>query len=113
MALSITLQVEIDDHNLGLDDYADMHGTTTTLETLQAIANEDGIWEFLIGSGLVDAGTPAKITAVTPVENEEQAVMTLRDAIQSAELFGLVRTEDGKVITGVIVSPHGLVLTEN
>lgn len=37
----------------------------------------------------------------------------LRDAIQQAEQFGLVRTESGQVITGAVSSDDGIVLTEN
>jgi hypothetical protein len=41
------------------------------------------------------------------------ALEVLRDAIQNAEQFGLVRTEDDKVITGAIVVDGSIVLTEN
>ena len=41
----------------------------------------------------------------------ERALDDLRKAIQSAEQFGLVRTEQGVVITGAIESKHGIVLT--
>ena len=49
------------------------------------------------------------------MENEitkEEAIHNLRIAIQDAEQFGLVRTEDDKVITGVISGQHGIILTE-
>jgi hypothetical protein len=36
----------------------------------------------------------------------------LREAIQAAEEFGLVRDESGSVITGVIESEHGVVLVK-
>lgn len=41
------------------------------------------------------------------------ATMQLRVAIQDAEPFGLVRTENGQVITGASESEQGIVLTEN
>lgn len=41
------------------------------------------------------------------------AVENLRVAIQDAEQFGLVRTEDDSVITGAIESGHGIILTNN
>ncbi|WP_277871996.1 hypothetical protein [Enterovibrio norvegicus] len=40
----------------------------------------------------------------------EQALEALRQAIQDAEEFGLVRTEDGTVITGAMPSEDGIVL---
>lgn len=40
----------------------------------------------------------------------EETLEALRAAIQDAEQFGLVRTEDGKVITGAVESEHGIVL---
>ncbi|WP_171366225.1 MULTISPECIES: hypothetical protein [Vibrio] len=43
----------------------------------------------------------------------KQALETLRQAIQEAEQFGLVRTETGQVITGAIETENGIVLTEN
>lgn len=43
----------------------------------------------------------------------EKALEDLRAAIQNAEQFGLVRTENGTVITGAIESEHGIVLTES
>ncbi|MBJ4025538.1 hypothetical protein JGD41_23970, partial [Salmonella enterica subsp. enterica serovar Derby] len=36
----------------------------------------------------------------------------LREAIQAAEEFGLVRTEDGQVITGAQLSEHGVILVK-
>jgi len=36
----------------------------------------------------------------------------LRQAIQDAEEFGLVRTEKGQVVTGAIFTSSGVVLTE-
>lgn len=41
-----------------------------------------------------------------------RAVMGLREAIQDAEPYGLVRTESGQALTGAIESEHGVVLTE-
>ena len=43
----------------------------------------------------------------------KKALEDLRTAIQNAEEFGLVRTEEGKVITGAIESDKGIVLTNN
>lgn len=40
----------------------------------------------------------------------EKALEVLRQAIQDAEEFGMVRTEDGTVITGAVLSEHGIVL---
>jgi hypothetical protein len=44
-----------------------------------------------------------KLTSVT---------MMVREAIQAAEEFGLVRDESGSVITGAIESEHGVVLVK-
>ncbi|SHO57876.1 hypothetical protein [Vibrio quintilis] len=46
-------------------------------------------------------------------EEIKQVVENLREAIQQAEQFGLVRTENGQVITGAIVSENSIVLTED
>ena len=47
------------------------------------------------------------------MNNEMNEILNeLRTAIQNAEQFGLVRTEDGQVITGAIESENGIVLTE-
>ncbi|MDF5166538.1 hypothetical protein P3612_11085 [Vibrio parahaemolyticus] len=47
-------------------------------------------------------------------DNQLKAVLeNLRDAIQQAEQFGLVRTESGQVITGAVSSDDEIVLTEN
>ncbi|NOH68753.1 hypothetical protein [Vibrio rotiferianus] len=43
-------------------------------------------------------------------ETVQDATILLREAIQIAEQFGLVRTEDGAVITGALPSEHGVVL---
>jgi len=56
--------------------------------------------------------------ARTALESREEmtiaiAVMGLREAIQDAEEYGLVRTENGQVLTGAVESEHGVVLTEN
>lgn len=40
----------------------------------------------------------------------EKVIENLRDAIQQAEQFGLVRTECGAVITDAIVSDNSVVL---
>ncbi|MGR5465305.1 hypothetical protein ACPV5G_20420 [Photobacterium damselae] len=40
------------------------------------------------------------------------AVLNLREAIQAAEPFGLVRTMNGGVITGAIDSEHGVILVQ-
>ncbi|HGF7190609.1 TPA: hypothetical protein AB5F24_000945 [Vibrio cholerae] len=39
-----------------------------------------------------------------------QALMQLREAIQDAEQFGLLRTQDGKVITGALDNELGFEL---
>lgn len=44
--------------------------------------------------------------------NQSCKIERLRDAIQDCEEFGLVRTEDGSVITGAIRSEHGVVLVK-
>ncbi|HHF2981006.1 TPA: hypothetical protein ACPJ0L_001923 [Vibrio alginolyticus] len=46
------------------------------------------------------------------MDEREHALEALRDAIQNAERFGLIRTEDGKVITGVNDSEDGFVMVE-
>ncbi|WP_243032989.1 hypothetical protein [Vibrio cincinnatiensis] len=46
------------------------------------------------------------------MNEREHALETLRDAIQNAEQFGLVRTESGQLITGAIDSESGFVLIE-
>ncbi|ODS10950.1 hypothetical protein [Vibrio scophthalmi] len=43
---------------------------------------------------------------------KDSAVSTMRNAIQSAEEFGLVRTESGQVITGAKISADGIVLVK-
>lgn len=43
---------------------------------------------------------------------QDTAVLALRNAIQVAEEFGLVRTESGQVITGANVSENGIVLVK-
>ncbi|EJC6931189.1 hypothetical protein [Vibrio parahaemolyticus] len=45
-------------------------------------------------------------------EHQELALMRLREAIQEAEVFGLVRTESGQVITGAVITDDGVVLVE-
>lgn len=42
--------------------------------------------------------------------NKSCKLERLRDAIQGAEELGLVRTEDGTVITGAVKSDDGIVL---
>ncbi|EQB9053815.1 hypothetical protein ACYVOS_003699 [Vibrio cholerae] len=46
------------------------------------------------------------------MNDREHALEVLRDAIQNAEQFGLVRAENGQVITGAIDSEDGFVLVE-
>ncbi|AUG88386.1 hypothetical protein PQC39_gp022 [Vibrio phage Vp_R1] len=41
------------------------------------------------------------------MSDKEEVLFKLRDAIQEAEKWGLVRTEDGTVITGAIVDKDG------
>ena len=61
-----------------------------------------------------DIAVFAKSTLVNAEEMTiNSAVMGLRYAIQEAEQFGMVRTVNGKVITGAVASEHGIVLTEN
>lgn len=43
----------------------------------------------------------------------QKAVELLRAAIQEAEQFGLVRTEDGSVITGAMATEYGIMLVED
>ncbi|AYO22458.1 hypothetical protein D0856_21090 [Vibrio owensii] len=45
-------------------------------------------------------------------DNKEQVLMRLREAMQEAEVFGLVRTESGQVITGAVITDDGVVLVE-
>ena len=42
----------------------------------------------------------------------EEILENIRNAIQDAEQFGIVRTENGDVITGAILTADGVVLTE-
>lgn len=42
----------------------------------------------------------------------QMALENLREAIQQAENFGLVRTEDGKAITVAVATDDGIMLTE-
>jgi hypothetical protein len=44
--------------------------------------------------------------------DKQKVLEQLRDAIQDAEQFGLVRTEDGTPITGVLDGPDGFTLVE-
>ncbi|WP_187985129.1 hypothetical protein [Vibrio metschnikovii] len=46
-------------------------------------------------------------------QEKAKAVEELRIAIQNAEQFGLVRTEDGSVITGAIATERGIMLVED
>ncbi|EKO3414744.1 hypothetical protein N2V14_004096 [Vibrio fluvialis] len=48
-----------------------------------------------------------------PVTTVQQATIALREAIQEAESFGLVRTAHGSVITGALASDHGVVLVSD
>lgn len=45
-------------------------------------------------------------------DEKQKALELLRDAIQNAEQFGLVRTESGQVITGAVDSENGITLVE-
>ena len=45
-------------------------------------------------------------------DERQKAMELLRDAIQNAEQFGLVRTDSGQVITGAIDTENGFVLVE-
>ncbi len=42
----------------------------------------------------------------------EKVLENLRDAIQQAENFGLVRDEEGQPLTGVKDTEHGFVVTQ-
>ncbi len=42
----------------------------------------------------------------------KEALEAIRVAIQNAEQFGQVRTEDGMVITGAVESAHGIMLVK-
>ncbi|MCU8190181.1 hypothetical protein D8T49_21405 [Vibrio vulnificus] len=44
------------------------------------------------------------------VETVQYATILLRSAIQAAEPFGLVRNEDGSMVTGAMASKLGVVL---
>ncbi|MGL1344929.1 hypothetical protein ACSTKE_01610 [Vibrio parahaemolyticus] len=50
------------------------------------------------------------VGSVKSAVSVDEATVLLRDAIQIAEPFGLVRTEEGVVITGALASDHGVVL---
>ncbi|ELE2164745.1 hypothetical protein RC856_001422 [Vibrio fluvialis] len=45
-------------------------------------------------------------------DEKQKALELLRNAIQNAEQFGLVRIENGQVITGAVDSENGFVLIE-
>lgn len=45
------------------------------------------------------------------MNDRQHALEVLRDAVQNAEQFGLVRTGSGSVITGAVDSKDGFVLT--
>ncbi|MEZ8647291.1 MULTISPECIES: hypothetical protein [Vibrio] len=70
--------------------------------------------EIIEGCGLeVEDAMPiieAVKTTMFDVETVQDASILLRSAIQAAEPFGLVRNEDGSVITGAMPSKLGVVL---
>lgn len=45
--------------------------------------------------------------------DRQQALEKLREAIQEAEQFGLVRDENGKPLTGVVDTKDGFVITQD
>ncbi|EDL67447.1 MULTISPECIES: hypothetical protein [Pseudomonadota] len=51
-------------------------------------------------------------TESNEIKTVQEAAILLREAIQAAEEFGLVRTEDGQVITGAQLSEHGVILVK-
>ena len=95
--------------------------TTGDLFTTCYNAIMEGTSTITHGSDHADAHHVADdiVTKLTCAENEtenitpEQALENLRVAIQDAEQFGLVRTENGQVITGAVKSENGIVLTED
>lgn len=48
----------------------------------------------------------------TNASAKHSAAMAMRDAIHSAEMFGIVRTEDDQIITGATTGAHGIVLVK-
>jgi len=46
-------------------------------------------------------------------QKRKETLLKLRQAIQDSELYCLVRTENDIVITGVVDSEYGFVLTED
>ncbi|MCU8219795.1 Lar family restriction alleviation protein [Vibrio vulnificus] len=63
--------------------------------------------------GLIEAIEQSVVEVVwEELDDRQHALEALRDAIQNAEQFGLVRTDDGKVITGANDSGQGFVLVE-
>lgn len=64
-------------------------------------------------------GVPATLGISYPIcgqkvgeHTQDSAVMVMRNAIQVAEEFGLIRTESGQVITGAVTSEDGIVLVK-
>lgn len=49
-------------------------------------------------------------TESNEIKTVQEAAILLREAIQAAESFGLVRTQDGSVVTGALASEYGVVL---
>lgn len=49
-------------------------------------------------------------TESNEIKTVQEAAILLREAIQAVESFGLVRTQDGSVVTGALASEHGVVL---
>ncbi|WP_341496387.1 hypothetical protein WAX88_16180 [Photobacterium damselae subsp. damselae] len=59
----------------------------------------------------IPATDPTQKTTKTPINPLEEIVIGFRMLIEDAERYGLVRDEDGRVITGALCSEHGVVLT--
>jgi len=54
---------------------------------------------------------PSRSYKLQEEQKRKHILMKLREAIQDAEAYGLVRTENGLVILGAVDSEHGFVLT--
>lgn len=74
---------------------------------------------FMLIAGFVLGGFSSAVI-VTAYHKEKismntelnQVLEALRTAIQDAEQFGMVRTEDGTVITGAVAAEDGIVLVK-
>lgn len=70
--------------------------------------------EVIEGCGLeVEDALPiveAVKSTMFEAETVQEAAIQLREAIHAAEPFGLVRNEDGTVVTGALASELGVVL---